>query len=96
MLFKNLRTTAAAVLLASEPTYGLKGSRNPLLPRREYARAVDTSKASVEAAQNLKRQYFPANATDVQNITTPSGATIRYKNPGDAGVCETTPGESFP
>ena len=95
MLMKNLCTTAAAVLFAIDPTYALRGSRNPLLPRREYARAVDTSKASVEAAQNVKRQYFPANATDVQNITTPSGATIRYKDPGDAGECETTPGESF-
>jgi carboxypeptidase D len=34
----------------------------------------------------------PANATDVKTITSPGGATIRYKQPGKAGICETTPG----
>ncbi|KAI9813836.1 MAG: hypothetical protein M1827_003626 [Pycnora praestabilis] len=43
---------------------------------------------------NLKIQsrQLPANATDVTTITTPSGVQIRYKEPGQAGVCETTPG----
>jgi len=35
---------------------------------------------------------IPANATDVKTITSPAGATIRYKEPGKAGVCETTDG----
>ncbi|MCJ1405649.1 hypothetical protein MMC11_008878 [Xylographa trunciseda] len=35
---------------------------------------------------------IPANATGVTTITAPSGAQIRYKQPGKAGVCETTPG----
>jgi len=39
-----------------------------------------------------KRQYFPANATDLKTITTPTNVTIRYKEPGKAGICETTPG----
>jgi len=39
----------------------------------------------------LPRQ-FPANATGVTTITAPSGAQIRYKQPGKDGVCETTPG----
>ncbi|THY32661.1 peptidase S10, serine carboxypeptidase [Aureobasidium pullulans] len=40
-----------------------------------------------------KRQYFPANATGLKTITTPgSNVTIRYKEPGKEGVCETTPG----
>jgi carboxypeptidase C (cathepsin A) len=34
----------------------------------------------------------PPNATDVKTITSPGGATIRYKQPGKAGICETTPG----
>lgn len=34
----------------------------------------------------------PANATGVTTITSPAGATIRYKEPGKAGVCETTDG----
>ncbi|PIA97398.1 Carboxypeptidase S1 A [Cercospora beticola] len=42
--------------------------------------------------QNVKRQYFPANATDVKSFTTPTNVTIRYKEPGKEGVCETTPG----
>lgn len=40
----------------------------------------------------LKRQYYPANATDVLTLTSPTNVTIRYKMPGEAGVCETTPG----
>ncbi|KAK4987699.1 hypothetical protein LTR50_004447 [Elasticomyces elasticus] len=40
----------------------------------------------------MKRQNFPANATDVTTIISPTNVTIRYKQPGTAGVCETTPG----
>ncbi|KAM3421197.1 Carboxypeptidase [Cercospora zeina] len=42
--------------------------------------------------QNAKRQYYPAKATGVKTITNPSNVTIRYKEPGKQGVCETTPG----
>ncbi|KXT15970.1 hypothetical protein AC579_1446 [Pseudocercospora musae] len=41
---------------------------------------------------NVKRQYFPKSATNVTTIKTPTGVTIRYKKPGEHGVCETTPG----
>lgn len=34
----------------------------------------------------------PAEPTGVQTITTPNNITIRYKEPGKEGVCETTPG----
>lgn len=34
----------------------------------------------------------PAEPSNVTTITSPAGATIRYKEPGKAGVCETTPG----
>jgi hypothetical protein len=40
----------------------------------------------------FSRRQIPANATDVKTITSPTGVTIRYKEPGKAGVCETTPG----
>ncbi|MCJ1309008.1 hypothetical protein MMC25_002663 [Agyrium rufum] len=40
---------------------------------------------------NDKRQ-LPADATGVTTIKSPSGAQIRYKQPGKAGVCETTSG----
>ncbi|KAI7482758.1 peptidase S10, serine carboxypeptidase [Hortaea werneckii] len=92
MVWKNLLAATAATLLAAEPANALKGSRDPLLPRKQYARAVDRSEATQNAARNLKRQYIPANATDIKTINTPTGAQIRYKEPGNEGVCETTPG----
>lgn len=44
------------------------------------------------AAAVLDPRQIPANASDVTTIKTPTGVTIRYKEPGKAGVCETTPG----
>ena len=46
----------------------------------------------VNALPTLEGRQVPANATGVNTITAPSGAQIRYKEPGKAGVCETTPG----
>lgn len=40
----------------------------------------------------LSGRQDPANATGVTTITSPGGATIRYKEPGKDGVCETTSG----
>jgi Serine carboxypeptidase len=48
--------------------------------------------ASASASASLFDRGLPADATDVKTITSPGGATIRYKEPGKAGVCETTPG----
>jgi carboxypeptidase D len=39
-----------------------------------------------------RARQLPANATGVKTITTPQNITIRYKEPGKEGVCETTPG----
>ncbi|KJX93658.1 carboxypeptidase s1 like protein [Zymoseptoria brevis] len=42
---------------------------------------------------HAKRQAnFPLPAADMKTFTTPTGVTIRYKEPGKEGVCETTPG----
>lgn len=38
----------------------------------------------------LQGRQAPADLTDVTTITSPNGAEIRYKEPGKAGVCETT------
>ena len=46
----------------------------------------------VNGLPRLEGRQVPANATGVTTITAPSGAQIRYKEPGKAGVCETTPG----
>ncbi|KAG8626874.1 hypothetical protein KVT40_005819 [Elsinoe batatas] len=40
----------------------------------------------------VKRQYLPGEVTGVKTITTPTNVTISYKEPGNEGVCETTPG----
>ena len=37
-------------------------------------------------------RQLPAGAEGVKTIVTPGGATMRYKEPGKMGVCETTPG----
>ncbi|CAL3962341.1 unnamed protein product [Diplocarpon coronariae] len=37
-------------------------------------------------------RQLPASATGLKTITTPQNITIRYKEPGKEGVCETTPG----
>ncbi|KAL2012769.1 hypothetical protein VTN00DRAFT_294 [Thermoascus crustaceus] len=43
------------------------------------------------AVDNIRRQ-LPNEPTGVKTITTPNNVTIRYKEPGKEGVCETTPG----
>lgn len=78
MLSKSLLATATGLLT-------LAGSSSALNPR--LFRESTGSKAT-----HLKRQYYPADATDVKTLTTPSNVTIRYKEPGKEGVCETTPG----
>ena len=49
-----------------------------------------------EQSHTIKRQdasipFLPAEITDYKTITTPRNVTIRYKEPGKSGVCETTP-----
>lgn len=41
--------------------------------------------------KKLPRQ-LPAEPTGVTTITSPNNVTIRYKEPGNSGICETTPG----
>ena len=78
MLFKPVCSLSVALLVGSTSALRWPGARR------------DFDKPTVQ--QFEKRQYYPANATDVKTITTPTNVTIRYKNPGEAGVCETTPG----
>lgn len=37
-------------------------------------------------------RQLPAPVQGLKTITAPSGVTIRYKEPGKEGICETTPG----
>lgn len=87
MLFKTLAPFAAAFLSSCPTTSAVGSGRNAKLPRALYESRDETVKLDL-----YKRQYFPANATDVRTFTTPTNVTIRYKMPGEAGVCETTPG----
>ena len=40
----------------------------------------------------LLKRGVPVQPQGVKTITSPGGATLRYKEPGKEGVCETTPG----
>jgi len=68
--------TASLLLLGT--VSGIKYTQPNLQARSEY--------------RPKHARQVPANATDVKTITTPQNITIRYKEPGKAGVCETTPG----
>lgn len=50
--------------------------------------------ASLSSARTpfLKSRQVPADPKGVTTITSQQGAEIRFKQPGKAGVCETTPG----
>ncbi len=48
------------------------------------------SKPAAASKSHSRRQY-PAPVYGYTTIVSPSGARIRYKEPG-AGICETTPG----
>lgn len=41
---------------------------------------------------SLLGRQLPEDPTGVKSIQTPNNVTIRYKEPGKDGVCETTPG----
>jgi len=76
MLTKSLLTTATGLLSLTGSTSGA------------FSKSTRTGKS----APLLKRQYYPADAQDVKTLTSPTNVTIRYKEPGKEGVCETTPG----
>ncbi|KAK8165630.1 Alpha/Beta hydrolase protein [Phyllosticta citrichinensis] len=43
-------------------------------------------------SQPLAARQIPSSPNNVKTIVSPSGVTIRYKEPGKEGICETTPG----
>jgi len=60
-----------------------------LLPLAAASLVPATGERAV--VDNVRRQ-LPKEPTGVKTITTPNNVTIRYKEPGKEGVCETTPG----
>lgn len=63
-----------------------------LLSLLGYASALKNTQRNLQASSILHARQLPANATGLKTITTPQNVTIRYKEPGKEGVCETTPG----
>lgn len=47
---------------------------------------------AVSRKPTLEERQIPKDPTGVMTITSPQGASIRFKQPGKAGICETTPG----
>jgi len=59
------------------------------------AEGVRNTQPNIQARSNYRPKHarqLPANVMGVKTITTPQNITIRYKEPGKEGVCETTPG----
>ena len=87
----------AALAALSLPSTSTAGLRKPgILGMPSYAEMKRMAAQQHYMPRNKmpvhdKRQ-LPANATGVTTITSPTGAQIRYKEPGKDGVCETTPG----
>jgi carboxypeptidase C (cathepsin A) len=54
--------------------------------------SVTLASSIPEHVERLLKKQVPADPTDVKTITSPNNVTIRYKEPGEDGVCETTPG----
>ncbi|KAK5175139.1 uncharacterized protein LTR77_000276 [Saxophila tyrrhenica] len=82
MLFKSLAASAALLLSSTQLVSASLGS------------SFHTERTTVPKYKNAKskRQFFPKPAENLHEITGPTGVKIRYKKPGDAGVCETTDG----
>lgn len=75
---------AGAAALALLPALA-SGASSSTTPRHNFLRDSNRLKTPV-------RRQVPADPKGVTTISTPGGATIRYKEPGKEGVCETTPG----
>ncbi len=76
----------ALLLLLAPPTLVSGASSSPSSPRHNFLRDSGRLKAPVS------RRQVPAEPKGVTTIRTAGGATVRYKEPGKEGVCETTPG----
>ena len=83
MFFKGLQSATVAAFVSCLLLTNVEG-----LKRRDFP---SKSRRPHQGPRILERQV-PAEPTNVTKITSPSGATIRYKEPGKEGICETTPG----
>jgi carboxypeptidase D len=79
-------------LLASAETFTVRYIMYVAIILALVLSLLSASSASLFDGALLSKRQYPANATGVTTITSPGGASIRYKEPGKDGVCETTPG----
>jgi hypothetical protein len=63
-----------------------------ILPASLALATVLYSSTTSGAITHLADRQLPVDPTGVQTLLTPSNVTIRYKQPGKEGICETTPG----
>ncbi|KAI9753022.1 MAG: hypothetical protein M4579_005364 [Chaenotheca gracillima] len=54
--------------------------------------SIDAASALGYGKPKAMPRQLPKEPTGVKTLTTPNNVTIRYSEPGKAGVCETTPG----
>lgn len=45
-----------------------------------------------ERVMQVNKRQYPSEPTGIQTVISPGGANITFKQPGQAGICETTPG----
>lgn len=83
----------SAAILAVASLLNLSSMFAPVHKLVPVALTLLASLQSADAA-SIKHnpRQVPANATGVTTITSPAGVRMRYKEPGNDGFCETTPG----
>lgn len=63
-----------------------------MAPRTVLAALLACVSFSVARKPTLEERQIPQDPEGVMTITSPQGASIRFKQPGKAGVCETSYG----
>lgn len=58
----------------------------------QLAAILATASFAIARKPTLEERQIPTDPTGVKTITSPQGASIRFKQPGKQGVCETTEG----
>lgn len=57
-----------------------------------FAPGPKVHKPGWDRAVQITKRQLPAEPVGIQQITSPNGFNITYKEPGQDGICETTPG----
>lgn len=63
-----------------------------MAPRTFLAALLACATLAVARKPTLAERQLPKDPEGVMTITSPQGASIRFKQPGKQGICETTEG----